>query len=152
NRAEAKRLLAEAGVANLSFKLANRSIAQPYAPLAVFLIDQWRQIGVSVEQVSLETAAYFNTLANGTFDVVVAFQTDYIDDPGVQWTKFLSHDRSPANSARYIDREIDSLYDKQRRAASEAERRPILRQLEARVVEQGYWAPLFWYQRIVMRN
>ncbi len=133
-------------------RLANRSIAQPYAPLAVFLIDQWRQIGVAVEQVSLETAAYFNTLASGTFDVVVEFQTDYIDDPSVQWTKYLSHDRSDANSARYIDREVDSLFDRQRRTADPAQRRQLLRQLEARVIEQGYWAPLFWYQRIIMHG
>ncbi|MBI1774787.1 MAG: ABC transporter substrate-binding protein [Proteobacteria bacterium] len=152
SREEARRLLKEAGIGNLSFKLANRSIAQPYGPLAVYLIDQWRQIGVTVEQVSLETAAYFNTLANGTFDVAVEFQTDYIDDPSVQWTKYLSHDRSNANSARYIDREVDSLFDRQRRAGDAAERRQLLRQLEARVIEQGYWAPLFWYQRIVMHG
>src|SRR5690606_9269222 len=50
NRAEARRLLEEAGVKDLSFVLLNRSIKVPYEPLAIFFIDQWRRIGVTVTQ------------------------------------------------------------------------------------------------------
>src|SRR3990172_6177402 len=38
-RAEAKRLLKEAGQENLTFKLTNRNVAMPYTPVGVFLID-----------------------------------------------------------------------------------------------------------------
>ncbi|MDP2701444.1 MAG: ABC transporter substrate-binding protein, partial [Candidatus Rokubacteria bacterium] len=39
-RAEARRLLKEAGAENLSFTLLNRAVPQPYEPVGVWLIDQ----------------------------------------------------------------------------------------------------------------
>ena len=49
SREEAKRLLKEAGVPDLKFVLHNRNLAMPYTPAGVFLVDQWRQIGVTAE-------------------------------------------------------------------------------------------------------
>src|SRR4029078_10219595 len=46
-RAEAKRLLKEAGAENLSFTLGTRAVPQPYEPFGIWLIDQWRQIGLT---------------------------------------------------------------------------------------------------------
>ena len=46
SREEAKKLLEEAGVKDLKFKLLNRNIAEPYTPGAVYSIDQWRRVGV----------------------------------------------------------------------------------------------------------
>src|SRR5256712_9532630 len=51
-RAEAKKLLAEAGVPEgFEFNLLNRNVEMPYRYVAVFLIDQWRQIGLKVNHV-----------------------------------------------------------------------------------------------------
>ncbi len=58
----AKRLLAEAGDQNLYFTFTNRNVAMPYTPVGVFLIDQWRQIGVTVEHEQLETRLYTEKL------------------------------------------------------------------------------------------
>src|SRR3989442_9390643 len=44
-RAEARRLLKEAGAEGLSFTLLNRAVPMPYEPGGVWLIDQWRQVG-----------------------------------------------------------------------------------------------------------
>ncbi len=44
-RAEARRLLKEAGAEGLSFTLLNRAVPQPYEPVGIWLIDQWRQVG-----------------------------------------------------------------------------------------------------------
>jgi peptide/nickel transport system substrate-binding protein len=49
-RAEARRLLKEAGQETLSFTLLNRATPMPYEPLGIWLIDQWRQIGITVKQ------------------------------------------------------------------------------------------------------
>ena len=58
NRAEAKRLLAEAGYPN-GFKtvLKNRNIKLPYQDWAVYAIQEWRKIGIEVEHRPLETAS-----------------------------------------------------------------------------------------------
>src|SRR5881296_1347754 len=57
SRAEAKKLLKEAGAEGLSFTFKNRGVPMPYEPVAVWLIDQWRQIGVTVKQEVIEAAA-----------------------------------------------------------------------------------------------
>ena len=57
SREEAKKLLAEAGVPNLKFVLWNRNLAMPYTPAGIFLVDQWRQIGVEVEHKQSDTGA-----------------------------------------------------------------------------------------------
>src|SRR5947207_8466841 len=50
SRAEAKRLLKEAGAEGLSFELLNRNIDQPYKYNATWVIDEWSKIGVHVTQ------------------------------------------------------------------------------------------------------
>ena len=54
SRAEARKLLKEAGAEGLSFTFKNRGVPMPYEPMAVWLIDQWRQVGVTVKQEVIE--------------------------------------------------------------------------------------------------
>ena len=51
SRAEARRLLKEAGVENLKIRLTNRTIANLFTGGGVYVIDQWRQIGVETEHI-----------------------------------------------------------------------------------------------------
>ena len=56
-RAEARRLLREAGVPDgFAFTFKNRGIPQPYEPVGIWLIDQWRQIGLNVKQETIEAS------------------------------------------------------------------------------------------------
>ena len=66
-RAEARRLLKEAGAENLSFTLLNRAVPQPYEPFGIWLIDQWRQIGLNVKIETIEASAYHPMLKRGDF-------------------------------------------------------------------------------------
>jgi peptide/nickel transport system substrate-binding protein len=100
---EAKKLLADAGVPNLTFALLNRSIAQPYTPAGVFMIDQWRQLGVTVEHRQLETSPYVAALGSGNYDVAVDFSNLFMDEPTLNMSKYISFDRSPENRSRVID-------------------------------------------------
>ena len=152
-RAEARRLLREAGHPNLTFKLLNRPVA-PYPTAGVFLIDQWRQIGVTVEQVQADTAQYFAALSNGTFEAGIDFTTEFADEPNIQWSKYVSMDRSPPplNSARFTDRKLDDLFDRQSVEADPAKRKVLLREMESYMLDQAYMVPLFWFNRIVAHN
>ena len=85
----------------------------PYEPLGIWLIDQWRKIGVNVNQEVIEAAAYYKVLRAGEHDVAMDFQCGYIVDPDLDLYKFLSVDRNPSNYSRYSDRVLDDLYDKQ---------------------------------------
>jgi hypothetical protein len=46
-------------------------VAEPYTPTGIFVIDEWRKIGVSTEHVQVETKVYFDSLVSGNFDVAI---------------------------------------------------------------------------------
>ena len=151
NKAQAKALLKEAGVPDgFSFVYKNRAIPSPYEPVAIFLLDQWRKIGLNVTQQVLETTAYFDDIRAGNFDVMVDFQADYMDEPDLHLAKFLSADRNSSNYAKFIDRTLDDLYDKQTRETDPEKRKPLVWEFERRVLgEQAYCVITPWWQRIV---
>ena len=65
SREEAKRLLKEAGVPDLKFTLANRGVDQPYTIVGTWLIDQWKQVGITVDQKVEATGPFYASLENG---------------------------------------------------------------------------------------
>ncbi|MDH5221399.1 MAG: ABC transporter substrate-binding protein [Betaproteobacteria bacterium] len=150
SRAEARRLLKEAGAENLSFTFKNRGTPMPYEPLAVWLIDQWRQIGVTVKQEVIEPAAYYTPLRSGDFQVAMDFQCGYIVEPDLDMYKFLSVDRNHANYGRYTDRVLDEMYDKQSSATSDEERKKYIRAFEKRLLDEEahYLMTLQWHRII----
>ena len=149
-RAEARRLLKEAGAEGFAFTFKNRGIPMPYEPLAIWLIDQWRQIGLNVKQEVIEAAAYYTPLRAGDFQVAMDFQCGYIVEPDLDIYKFISTDKNPANYGRYTDRVLDDLYDKQARATSPEERKKLIRQFEKRLLDEEahYILTLQWHRII----
>ena len=152
SRAEAKKLLAEAGVPNLKFVLWNRNLAMPYTPAGVFLVDQWRQIGVEVEHKQSDTAPYTAGLSSGNFEVAIDFSNLFNDDPTLALTKFLSRKDNPLNMSRANDAEIDKLYEQQLREGDVNKRKQIIAAMEKRIADQGYQQPLLWWHRIVLSH
>jgi peptide/nickel transport system substrate-binding protein len=151
SRAEARKLLKEAGVAEgFSFTFTNRGIPMPYEPLGVWLIDQWRRVGLNVKQEVLEAAAYFGPLRKGDFQVAMDFQCGYIVEPDLDMYKFLSTDRNPANYGRYKDPVLDQLYDQQSRETNVEKRKALVRQFEKRVLDEEahYLMTLQWHRII----
>jgi peptide/nickel transport system substrate-binding protein len=71
SRAEAKRLLKEAGAEGFSFELLNRNIDQPYKYNATWVIDEWSKIGVHVTQRVVPTGPYLEAMRSGNFDAVL---------------------------------------------------------------------------------
>ncbi|MBX9590909.1 MAG: hypothetical protein K2X43_16600 [Hyphomonadaceae bacterium] len=151
-RSEAKRLLKEAGVENLKVTLLNRNLSMPYTPTGLFVIDQWRQVGVSVDHVQLETSPYQASLQSGNYDVGINAACDFMDEPNLQLLNYISKDLSSLNYGNYIDRTLDDLYEKQKRAANKAERYALVRQFEQRLFHEAYTAPLIWWHRIVVHH
>jgi peptide/nickel transport system substrate-binding protein len=151
-RDEAKRLLKEAGVPNLTFKLTNRNIADPYTATGVYLIDQWRQIGVNVEHQQVDVAQLQSAMASGGFEAIVDFKGEVYDDPTIELARHLSVDRSSYNPAGYIDRKIDDLFDRQDQATDPAERKRLVVELERHLFSEAYSVPFLWLNRIVVMS
>jgi peptide/nickel transport system substrate-binding protein len=148
-REEAKKLLAEAGVPNLSLTLHNRNLAMPYTPAGIFLADQWRQIGVTVDHKQFDTAPYLATMNAGNHDVAIDFSNLFMDDSSLGLAKYLSVDRAPENRSRSKDPELDKLYDDHLRERDPEKRKALIRAFEKRLFEQAYQQPLLWWHRIV---
>ncbi|MGD9805654.1 MAG: ABC transporter substrate-binding protein [Hyphomicrobiaceae bacterium] len=152
SRAEARRLLKEAGVSNLKVKLLNRTVAQPFTPAGIYAIDQWRRIGVETEHVQLETKLWYDGMANGTFDVAVQNISDFADDPNAQFNTLLSTHASSIAYSRHGDTKIDQMYELQSGTIDPVERLKIVHDLERYTLTQAYNVPLLWYQRIVVNK
>ena len=152
SRNAAKMLLANAGLKDLSFKLLNRNIAEPYTPVGIYSIDQWRRIGVTVEHEQLETKLYQERVAKGDFDVTVEFQADFMDDPTAQFSKFVTKKLSPSGYSGHIDTKLDELYLQQRRTLDPNERTKIVREMERYALTQAYNVPILWWQRIIVNH
>jgi peptide/nickel transport system substrate-binding protein len=151
SRAEARRLLKEAGVPEgFSFTFTNRGIPMPYEPLGVWMIDQWRQIGLNVQQQVIEPAAYYGVIRKGDAQVFMDFQCGYIVEPDLDMYKFLSVDRNPANYGRYTNRKLDDLYDRQSRATNAEERKKLIREFEKLLLDEEahYLMTLQWHRII----
>ena len=149
SREEAKKLLADAGVPNLKFTLHNRNLAMPYTPAGIFLVDQWRQVGVEVEHKQFDTAPYLATMNAGNHDVAIDFSNLFMDDSSLGLAKFLSVTRAPENRSRSKDPELDRLYDHHLRERDVEKRKAMIRAFEKRLFEQAYQQPLLWWHRIV---
>ncbi len=151
SRAEAKKLLKEAGVPEgFSFTFTNRGTPMPYEPLGVWLIDSWRKIGLNVDQRVVESAAYFGVLRKGDFQVAMDFQCGYIVEPDLDIYRFTSRSRNPANYANYEDPVLDKLYDEQSQTTDVEARKKLIQEFEMRVLgEQAHYLMTLQWHRII---
>ncbi len=148
SRAEARRLLKEAGAENLSFTLLNRAVPMPYEPVGIWLIDQWRQVGLNVKQVVLESALWLDAQKKGDFEVSTNAPCNSIVEPDMDLHWFLT--TSPVNFSRHKDTGMDDLYLKQSRAIDPEERRRYLRAFEKRLYdEEVHYIMTFQWHRII---
>ncbi len=146
-REEARKLLKEAGRENLSFTLLNRNVKQPYEPVGIFLIDQWRRIGVTVTMQTAETGEYFSRLRDGSYEAAVDYNAASGDDPNEILVKYLPG--SPSEFSHNDDAELKTLYDQQFGELDEAKRRELVRQFESKVYSASYNMHLFRGMRAV---
>jgi peptide/nickel transport system substrate-binding protein len=149
SRAEAKKLLAEAGYPNgLKVVMKNRNVKLPYQDLAVFAIQEWRKIGLEVENRPLETAAWFADLNSGSFELMIGPTVEFMDDPDQFLNRYTTG--APQNYGRFSDPVVDDLFSRQARALDTAERRKLVLALQQRVIENAYYMPGLWWTRNVL--
>ena len=150
NRAEAKKLLAEAGYPN-GFKLVlkNRNVKLPYQDFAVYVIQEWRKIGIEAEHRPLETATWYaDGRDQGNFEVMVFPTGAFVDDPDQLLAPYVAG--SPQNWARFSNPGIDDLYARQARTLDPAERRKLVIELQKLVLQNVYYVPGLWWSRNVV--
>jgi len=151
-RAEARKLLKEAGQENLSFDLTVRNGPPIVVDFGIFLVDQWRQIGVNARNVVVETPPWAAALSEGSFTAIVDIYSALREEPTEQMTKYVSHDVSARSAGRFTDRELDKLWHDQALETDPAKRKALLRAFETRLYEKSYSLPVVWLERTVAMN
>lgn len=150
SRAEARRLLKEAGAEGLSFELLNRNVDQPYKYVATWLIDQWSKIGLHVTQKVVPTGPWFDNMRRGNFDVVVEAPGYGIVNPLMDIQKFLPSSVDAENYARYEDPTAVDLYDKMLRESDPQKQRAEMRDFEKYMLDtEAHAMWVLWWHRIV---
>ena len=152
-RAEAKKLLAEAGYPNgLKFTMINRNVKLPYQDFAVFFIQEWKKIGVDVENRPLETAAWFDTgRQTKNYEAIVDPHVDFMDEPDLTLVNWISG-FPVQNWSNNSDPELDDLYQRQARTLDPAERKKLVNQFERIVFEKAYFAHGLWWVRSIVHS
>jgi len=151
-RAEARRLLKEAGIENLTIALHNRTLPEPYTPVGVFLIDQWRRIGVNVAHSQVETSPYFGNLVEGRFDVALYPVTVPADEVTAQHQSYITNKKSPISYSRHNDSKLDDLWDAQQRALDPVKRKVLVHEFERHLLTENYTLTVNWWQRIIVHH
>ena len=142
---EARRLLKEAGVPNLTFELLAINSRDPWEAYAIFLIDSWRKIGVQVTKKSQDLAGFLPLVASGDFEAAIDFNSPMSMDPNEVLVKFVPG--SPNNYTRMTDETLTKLFNAQKGEADGAKRQDLARQFQMQLLKEAYVAPLYWATR-----
>ncbi len=150
SRAEARRLLKEAGAEGLSFELLNRGVDQPYKYVGTWLIDQWSKIGLHVTQRVLPTGPELEAQRSGNFQIVLQANCHGVPNPVLDVQEYLPSSVYEANYGYYEDPAEVDLYNKMLRETDLPKQRALMRQFEKYVVDdQAHEIWVVWWNRII---
>jgi peptide/nickel transport system substrate-binding protein len=154
SRAEARRLLKEAGAEGLKFELTNRNVDQPYKFVGTWLIGEWKKIGLNVEQKVVPTGPWFQAMRGGNFDVVVDANCQSIVNPALDTGKYLPKSVYPESYGDYDDPKSVELYNKMLRESDPKAQRAAMRAYETHTLDtmaHGIVTP-YWFRIIPERS
>jgi peptide/nickel transport system substrate-binding protein len=150
SRAEAKRLLKEAGAEGLTFDLLNRNVDQPYKYVGTWLIDQWSQVGLHVTQRVLPTGPWFAALRSGDFAVSHYPICHSTVNPVLDVQPYLPTNVSHENFGYYEDPEEVALYQKLLHETDPQQERKLMNAFETLVMDtKAHATEVVWWNRII---
>ncbi|MBI2910434.1 MAG: hypothetical protein HYX92_22545 [Chloroflexi bacterium] len=143
DRAEAKKLLAEAGFPDgLKAPLHTRNWTE-YVRIAEFMKDQMAKIGIVVTIDAQELAVSTARRRVMDWDIMVATAAVDNADPAGANKYFLK-----GNDFNFYDKEVEDLWLKQDGILDPVERKKVLVQAQQRFLEVAGWVVLYWTKNI----
>jgi peptide/nickel transport system substrate-binding protein len=150
SRAEAKRLLKEAGAENLSFELLNRDVDQPYKYIGIWLVDQWSKVGVKVTQKVVPTGPWFEAMRTANFDAVHYPICHSTVNPLLDVQPYLPTSISSENYGYYEDPQEMDLYNEVLHEADPAMQHAEMNDFQKLVMDtEAHATKILWWNRII---
>jgi peptide/nickel transport system substrate-binding protein len=150
SRAEAKRLLKEAGAEGLSFELLTRGVDQPYKTVGIWVVDEWSKVGLHVTQRVVPTGPYTEALRTGNFEVYSGANCHGVPNPLLDVQAYLPGSYYNGNYGFFEDPAEVALYEKMMRETDVTRQRGQMRDFERYVLDdEAHTAYLLWWYRIV---
>ena len=148
NRAEAKRLLAEAGLATgFATSILARKAAGTHEPRAVFLADQFSRIGVAAKIEIQESATYFQTFEKRNFDIACNVVASLADDPDFFFGDYHTSNGGQ-NMTSIANAKVDELFLQQSQTTNVEERKKIVTEME-RAALADYGTIILYFKKKV---
>ncbi|WP_456269536.1 ABC transporter substrate-binding protein [Kushneria sp. AK178] len=145
---QARALLAEAGVENLSTQLWAMPVQRPYNPnarrMAEIIQSDWRDIGVNAEIVSYEWGEYLRRASEGEAMTGLFGWTGDNGDPDNFLNTLLSCNaaRDGSNYAKWCNEEYDDIIRQAATATDQEERSDLYVQAQEIFRDQLPWLPI----------
>jgi peptide/nickel transport system substrate-binding protein len=153
SRTEARRLLKEAGVENLQIELLNRNVDQPYKYIAIWVIDQWRKIGVNATQRVLPTGPWYAARRSGDYEINVGANCHDVVNPVNYIQTYLPNSYYPAQYGNFEDPKEVELYKKVLHETDpKKEHQEMLALVKHHATEAHDPFLMWWYRRVPLRS
>ncbi len=145
--AEAEKLLAEAGVSNLTLKCETRNSGS-YVDIMTAVQDMWKAIGVTLEVQGVDSGIWSEDRAAGNIEVdCLGWFPLYADADNHLYTYF-AHTSSDTKSVFYHNDEFDALVDQARVELDADKRADLYKQAEDIAIRHDMACiPLWWPKR-----
>lgn len=145
DRAEAKKLLAEAGYPDgLKIRLLNLQSGISGQVRAQFYNDQLKTVGIQSDLDTAESARFYAELTDRRYAIAAFGQSQAIDDPDA-WFTSVVHSKGARNYSQFSDKEIDDLLERQSRVIDEKDRRELVQQAQRKAYDLLPAVPVYWY-------
>jgi len=150
SRAEARRLLKDAGAEGLGFELLNRDVDQPFKYLGTWLVDEWSKVGLKVNQRVAPTGPWFESLRSGNFEVTLEGNCQSVVNPLLDVSKYQPSSVFTEQYGNFDDPAAIDLYQKMLHETDPARQRALMRTFERHTLDdQVHNITTLWWYRIV---
>ncbi len=138
NKADARKLLAEAGYGPnnpLKITVSSRSV-ESYIDVAVWMISQFREVGIDAQLETIETTVWYSRLARRDFVIATNLTGPGAEDPDANYFEnYLCG--SARNYTDYCNKEVEEMIFKQSQETNKAKRVELVRAIDRRLQEDG---------------
>lgn len=152
--AKAKKMLADAGAANLTLKYIVNAGDEVDEQIAVLLQQQLAKAGVKINLQKVDPTQSWDMLVAGDYDISVMYWTNDILDPDQKTTFTLGHDSNMNYMTRYQNDKVKALVGAARLEMNPKKREQMYVDLQKMAKADVNWIDLYYspYRNVSRKN